>query len=335
MKKAIFLILIVITATDVYGQSNGTLADLNFNLVAMQEVEKHYAFDKGDLVKIKVSMGKGGKLNILKFSHYNGNALFSELKVDKLSQKVVIPEKGVYTLTMVNGPALNECGLKIDRNNKNKSGLNSSVKWKMVNDTTWASGTERYVDSTVYKPVQVHRTQNFYLNSATKINGKTRTTLPVHLPKNTVEWYYTYSCSRDKEETNKASNAFNLAGELSGLIFGSGGKIAGLTTSLLTAPPGGDQCDVYVVGKNGRNQFLKKQEFLYKIEGSRENYKSGVVKVPDLNESMLYLGFRNNDLFHGIHIAVEVVAITEEKIYKTRKVRTFTVIKRRRPTIDE
>ncbi|MBK7561210.1 MAG: hypothetical protein IPI68_06720 [Chitinophagaceae bacterium] len=52
--------------------------------------------------------------------------------------------------------------------------------------------------------------------------GKSRITLPVLIPKNTVEWYYTFSANREEEEVSRTKNSINLMGQLTKLIDKTG-----------------------------------------------------------------------------------------------------------------
>ncbi|WP_131459946.1 hypothetical protein [Aequorivita vladivostokensis] len=72
--------------------------------------------------------------------------------------------------------------------------------------------------------------------------------------------------------------------------------------------------------------FLQKVElnngtFLHYPEGMVQNTKQAIVKVDDIKSGTWYLGLKNPSAMNGIHINIEVVAITETRkpIAKTEK----------------
>ena len=242
-------------------------------------------------------------------------------------KEITIASRGIYQVIMKNQAGSRMVELTVNRNNSNGSELPTEVVWKDQNDTTWTTKTEKYLDTTIFKAEQVQGKQSFYINSATNIGGKTRVGLPLPIPENTVEWYYIFSCYRDEGEINKVSERFNLLGEITGILATPvTGKLATITASMLTKPPGANHCDIYVLTDETYSSFVNKENsFTYIIEASRENFKSGIVKTSNLNYNNLYLGLRNNDLLNGIHVAIEVVAITENKVFKEREVKEFKV----------
>jgi hypothetical protein len=182
---------------------------------------------------------------------------------------------------------------------------------------------ERYLIKKEYKAIEVLPKSEYYINSSTNIGGKTRITFPINLPKNAIEWYYTFSASRDKETMVKTKSSINLLGELTNLIDQTG--ILNFGVDMLTKPPGGNICDVYLLDFNNRGLFEAKTEFRHYPEGSRENIVSGVVKVKSLNIPNPYLGIRNPDMSYGINVIIEVVAITLQEEWGTRNVQKLDI----------
>ncbi|PHR26329.1 MAG: hypothetical protein COA38_14955, partial [Fluviicola sp.] len=102
--------------------------------------------------------------------------------------------------------------------------------------------------------------------------------------------------------------------------------------NMISKPPGANQCDIYVFDATNASYFRSKSVFSYWSEGTRENFKSGVVLMKNLNIRGINIGIRNSDMMHGIHVAIEVVAITKRMLYKTREVRTFVLNTRKVPS---
>ncbi len=331
MKKLLFIAFLAISCL-AKSQDFEQITNLNFKLGILGYEVQYYAFDEGDIVSIDFSEQKGKGIKSFEFKSYNSEIIFSKFKPIRFTEEIEIKKKGFYQINIENQMGARICDLKVQRKNVSMSGLSTKVKWLEVQDTLWSSKNERYLDTTIYTPVQVQDKQSFYINSATNLGGQTRVTFPVNLPENTIEWFYTYGCSRKKSEIETVEKRMNLLGELSEILSTSlTGGIASLTASLISKPPGGNQCDVYVLDATNASYFRAKSQFTYFTEGTRENFKSGVVLMKNLNYSGLSIGIRNSDMMHGVHVAIEVVAITKKKVYKTREVRSFTITRKKVP----
>lgn len=326
-------LLLIFAIQFAYSSEFETVVDLSFKLGPAEEMVKHYAFDEGDIVEFQFTEKKGKGIKYFAFENYNGEAIFSLVKESEFTKQITISNKGFYSIRLINEMGFRIGKLLIKRNNVSESGLSTEINWKEKVDTIWTSRQEKYLDTTIYTPVQVHDKQNFYINSATNIGGQTRVTLPLDLPNNTVEWFYTFSCSREESEIKDASDRINLLGDLTSLLATPvGGEVVQLTANMISKPPGANQCDIYLINDENVTPFLNKYQFSWYPDGTRENYKSGVVQLTDLNLDNLYIGISNEDMMHGIHVVIEVVAITKEDIYKEREVKEYTLKTSTSPT---
>lgn len=105
------------------------------------------------------------------------------------------------------------------------------------------------------KVVPLLVSQNFYLNGATKgaFGGNSRTSLLISLPRNTVEWYYVISTS-----PNQSNNLnLNLVSQLTRLLDQTG--MTAIMTSSVLAPSGnGGACDVFLMDRRNKDDFIRK-----------------------------------------------------------------------------
>lgn len=312
----------VVQMTQKIGSSNGE--------------ELLYGFAKGDKVIIQINEQENKELKEIEFKQYgaSGTSLFKDFKATAVNQKTVeIAETGIYSLIINNSSMTKRvCNISIYRipESDETSDFNTTVYWKTEYDTTYFTTQERYLKRKEYVPKTIISPSEHYINSgsnATVLGGKSRITVPITLPKNTQEFYYQFSAYRNESQMKKTQSAFNLLGELSKLIDQTGSISFGI--DLLTQPPGGNYCDVYLFDFENSNAFLAKNTFNYLTVGTRENFKSGVVKVTGGAGDTFYLGFRNPSGTYGIHIAFEVVAIVLEEEYGTRPVQHTNVSSRR------
>jgi hypothetical protein len=180
---------------------------------------------------------------------------------------------------------------------------------------------------TSYKIVQkvksIHLPQNFYLNGGTRamLDGTSRTSIPVELPPNTVEWYYTFSTTSDANSVKTQQTQLNLLSQLAKYLDPTG--ISGVAVGAIFTPSGSEACDVYLFDKANNDKFIDKDDkwgnpFSYKIEGSRKSIKSGVVQIKHFDKGVYYLGIRNPSAFSSLFVTIEVVAIVEERVAITK-----------------
>lgn len=168
----------------------------------------------------------------------------------------------------------------------------------------------------IRKVVQIMPEQTFYLNGGMRatFGGKSRTYYKIDLPKNTVEWYYTFSTS---EGQSTSPTSLNLVPQLTRLIDPSG--TTALLASAIMSPTGSNACDIYLMNRKNADAFLEKVDnlggkYYYTISGSRENFRNGTVQIRDAVNGTCYLGFKNPSASTGITIAFEVAAIVEETV---------------------
>lgn len=165
--------------------------------------------------------------------------------------------------------------------------------------------------------------RDIYLNGGTRaeFGGKSRTSIKIDLPPNTVEWYYSFTTTQGE---NGIQN-LNLAMQLSRMLIDPSG-LSAVAISKVKVPEGVAAADIYLLDQRNVNLFLQKVElnggtFQYYPEGLVENTKQAVVKVDDIKRGTWYLALKNPSSMNGININIEVVAITETRkvIPKTEK----------------
>lgn len=157
------------------------------------------------------------------------------------------------------------------------------------------------------KIVSIHQTQTFFLNSLSRTGlsiGDNRTVLPIPLPHNTVEWYYSFSATK-----SKAPQSLNLLSQL--LKLTPEGKLTALAFDALTVPEGNVRCDVYLTDQINSNLFSLGRNFNYLPSGSRENYAQGVVRINDHVSGSQLLCIKNPASFDGINVRIEVIALVD------------------------
>ncbi len=142
-------------------------------------------------------------------------------------------------------------------------------------------------------------------------DSESRVTIPLIFPSNTVKWYYRYSASQNKEDIERLKYSYNLAGELA-LSMGPKAELVPSGTNGINPVPGSDNCDVFLLDQVNKNLFNNYNPFNYIIEGSRENFSSGIVEVDCCTGEPHFLGIQNPNESEVVHVFIEVVVIVEE-----------------------
>src|SRR5690606_35638974 len=104
------------------------------------------------------------------------------------------------------------------------------------------------------KVVQVMPPQTFYLNGGTRatFGGKSRTWFNIQLPKNTIEWYYSFTTT--KGESSKAT--IGLLSQLTKLYDPTG--MTAIATNAILTPSGAGVCDIYLMDRANCDKFMDK-----------------------------------------------------------------------------
>lgn len=271
-------------------------------------------------LKIEIHRTKKAKNNSVLFYEYPNSLKIKETFTKNFEKEIVAPNKAIYKLILKNDNnktvdyAIN---YSISSTSKKKPAIGYLVK----KDTSYGAEVEQLVAHKVLE-TQTVQNEKFYINSASNAllkGGKNRIIIPVNLPKNTKEWYYIFTASREESDIKNTLSSFNLASQITKFIKDD--TSIQNAVSNLSPPPGANICDIYVIQKDSDAELFKeKEDFKSSLEGSRENFKSGIVKITSAQKS--YLGIRNPDNLYGIHVAIEIIAIVE----KTEKVKKMVAI---------
>jgi len=160
----------------------------------------------------------------------------------------------------------------------------------------------------VYKVVPVVTSHSFFLKGGSRaiIGNSSRQVLPIELPANTVEWYYTVTTTTNRKQSLNS----DLTGQLDKLLV----RDLGITSNAfgtIAVPGGSGICDVYVMtNPNEVNKYVNKRPAVsFLMNDSRQNYISGVIQVKDFLYGSCFLVLRNPSASQGLNVTVEVTAI--------------------------
>lgn len=307
--------------------SSSQVAHLTLKVAGLSSETKYYGFAAGDEIDLSLQVRGGKELKEIEIFRYPDHSLFQDYEANTSKHVFTVSETGVYGIKLYNANVLKRvCKLNITRKPAHDSlkQFNTQVHWRTVVDTNYYTVQEKYLASENYVTKSIQAPQYFYINSGSHSlfkGGKSRIRVPVEIPPGTVEWYYTFSADRNEEQIKKTTAGLDLLGDLS-LALDQTGSV-GFAMTLLTSPPGGHVCDIYLTTPANSILFERKEAFYYISSGTRKNIKSGVVKITNPNIGTYYLGLKNPDNMHGVHISLEVAAVVYEQVWDVRDVTKF------------
>ena len=270
-----------------------------------------YAFDSGDSVLLNVDFQKDAKkkkkeknnLSLSVMSYSNMSEIYFERDLYEIKNKIIkIEKKGIYLIQITDDSLLNrDIRLTIKRKSEFTKGDNFNVN---------------VVKKQNFEVKEIEKS-SVYLNSSSNEmfkGGTNEITIPINLPPNTVRWYYSFSASRDNKDIQSNLKNVSLFKKLTKAVNGIDPTttMINVGVQLLASPPGANYCSVYLLDLENQRLFRNDDPFSYIISGSRENLKSSTINADCCTDNSPYfLGIKNNDLMHGIHVGIEIVAITQ------------------------
>jgi hypothetical protein len=160
----------------------------------------------------------------------------------------------------------------------------------------------------VYKVVPVVSSHSFYLKGGSRaiVGNSSRQVLPIELPANTVEWYYTVTTTNNRKQSLNS----DLTEQLDKLLVPELG-ITSNAYSAIAVPGGTGLCDVYVMtNPNEVNKYVNKRPAAsFLMNDSRQNYISGIIQVKDFLYGSCFLVLRNPSASQGLNVTIEVTAV--------------------------
>ena len=174
--------------------------------------------------------------------------------------------------------------------------------------------------STVFEAQTVISQRLISLNGGlrSQVDGKSRTIIPVNLPKETISWYYTFSTG----SAGSGVKNLQLLMQVSALIADPT-KVTSFALSNIKIPSGSHTVDVYLLDQPNADAFFNKIDnkggtFYYNREGTVTATKEGTVRINQISNSQMYLGIKNPSSLDGVDVSIEVVAIVAVEIYEDR-----------------
>lgn len=327
MKAMYFYLIISLTLnSNLFSQEAILVSESTFKISGVKTEKFYFGLCEGDQLIFDLEILNGKELNKIEIKEFPHSSKFMDFKTKGIKNKVLnIRSTAIYEFSFTNSAiGKRVCKYRIKRipASPTTANFNTSVYSKTIFDTTYTIVQEEYLISENREPKKLIPKSTYYINSGTHSmfkGGKSRISIPINLPRNTIEWYYQIAAFRDPGRLENAKESLNLLGNISNIFDPSGATEIGI--KLLTGVPGSDVCDVFLLDAYNKLSFESKNQYSYWEIGTRENIKEGIVKINKSIASQLYIGIKNPDSYHGIHVLIEVVAIVLQQEWGTREIK--------------
>lgn len=262
-----------------------------------------------DSLQLHIKRLKGSKLQEMHIRTIDGYSILELSSIKKYNGTIVLPKTAVYEIVLVNNKK-KEGRFTIEKKVHNAAGKQAKIVYKVQRDTTYGYPTTQFRTVKQLGTTEILH-EKYYLHSRSNAllkGGKNRVIIPLQLPEDIKEWYLSFTASRSEKDIKNTMQSFNLAAELSGFVKKSNNLQQAMKQ--VYTPPGANICDLYLFDENNARAFKAKEEYTYIAEGTRENIKSGTIRLIQNTNNQYYLGINNPDNLYGLHIAISAVGIT-------------------------
>ena len=236
------------------------------------------------------------------YSYPENKLVYSDRKLKNLiDQRIKIKKRGIYVFNIGTTALFDKrVDLSIERQAARPETLDfvTNVIQKYRFETIEVGKSFHYVNSTSHEKFR---------------GGTNEIAVPINIPSDAIEWYYSFSASRSKKEVENNMRKVSLVKQVTKFVSKADPTafVINIGLDLLLAPPGANYCDVYLLDHYNMKRFRGDRDYVkYIPEGSRENLKSSTIKVSCCMDGQpYYLGIQNDDKINGVHVGIEIVAI--------------------------
>ena len=334
MKLIALALLVFGSTTAVYAQESVDLIESTLKLGISEEKEFFFGFAEGDQIVLNLEVIKGKKSGEIEVAEYPNSTRFSDYEVREIKdKKFSVSKEGIYKFRFTNNGRRNKIyKIRIQRipiNDQTKN-FNSEVQWKTVNDTTYETTQEKYLErtDTTYSEFYSATPQ---ISSRNALNGNDpRQLLTFDLPKNTVAWsFYIGVGSEGKEEYDRARRDFLRAGSKVARVIPGWGPMAALAltgTNYMAEVQGKDNVKYYFLNSKEDARLFNAGEPFKRYKAGDIITEASQMKTP--LSGTVYLGLVNDNTLEPIQVTVKACAVIVTKVFGTREEKVMHMNKR-------
>jgi hypothetical protein len=294
----------------------------------------YLGFAEGDEIVFNFNEANGKELKEVEIIEYPSSSKFMDYKTKKIENKrIFVPKTAIYKFRFHNSSIAGRvCKFRIQRVPASTAtkNFNTTVYWRTLYDTSYATVQERYVEKSDTMAVQFF-SQVVKLPNHNGTAGSNKTVMELQLPDNTVAWsYYLGVGDEGKEAHYAAREKFLFASNCTAKMPGYGAMAAlALDGSNVFNGFSAASRVKYAFIRDNNNALLFQQDkgFLQYKQGSAAIEAS---KMTNPQRGRTYLGLANENV-QPVDVLVKATAIVVHEQYNTRTVEKMNVSRREEP----
>jgi hypothetical protein len=337
MKKTFAFIFITLAISNLsFGQLEPVIVSEQ-TIKVSQEKELYFSFAEGDEIIFNLDVVKGKNIKEVEITEYPYTSKFFDFKTKKVSdQRIKVNKTAIYKFRIKGGGMSTKiCRVKILRvpGNKNNRNFDTSVKWKVLLDSTYVnkqtidlSSIDTNIVSLVNKVERVHSQYN--------LDNPNRTNFNFYLPTNEqselqstelISWAYWLGVGdeglnafeQDKKNflLENTSTVGAMVDPLAGLALG--------TYIMLTNPPEGDNVKYWITSQYDGTVYTIAQG----------NSVVANERITTVKQGGFTVTFDNDNLVDGINVNFKVTAVIVTKKYVKRNYKELVVKRIKYPVV--
>jgi hypothetical protein len=333
--KLFFLVTLSCCSVVAFAQNAIEVADNTIKVGAWGEQVFYYGFAEGDQVIFNLVETSGKDLKEIEIAEYPSSTIYTDYKTSRVENKTIrINKSGIYKFRLKNSAlGARVCKIRVQRipaGDATKN-FNTTVYWKTISDTTYATVQERYIEKSDTTAVAFFN-QNIKVPAKSATGNNNRAIVEITLPENTIAWsYYIGSGDEGKEAHYAAREKFisNAAcGENKMQGYGAMAAVALNGKNYFEPVNGKDRIRYWFINDyNNALLFQQEKSFLQYRQGNVINEAARIAQPLHGNT---YLGFANENPAE-VEVMIKAVAIIVISQYNTRTVQRMNINKREEP----
>lgn len=330
MHKFKVILLLVVLPFFLFSQTIIDVAENTMKVPPSGEEIFYYGFAEGDQILLNFQEVNGKELKEFEISLLNGNPIFMDFKVSKISNKTLtIQQTGIYKFRLTNSNILagRVCKIDIKRIPESEATkkFNTTVFSRTIYDTAHYVQAEKFL---VKSDTVINEIENKTIKINSFFNGSgNRQTVNFTIPDNAISWSYYVGVDQagQKAYDDASKQLINSSTPMLTKIVGAN-PLAALALGLpsfLTQIQGDEDVLYYLSPLSELSAFRSQQQIKYYKSGKVINAFSSM-EAKQYPQSLVFC-FENDNKITPINVMLKVTVVLVNAEWETRQVKKFTV----------
>jgi len=312
------------------------ITDMIFKISPRQEKIFAYTFAKGDTIVLNANVQSGNSISKIDVIEWPSSIRFQGYDIKEiLDKKITVNKNNVYLFKVKNDAIFKSqtYQFKIQRIPVSEEFIdfNTVVVWDTTYDTIYVT----CLDTVLVKVDTVFdEIVNTSLKLGSQLTGGTRSSIPVTLPTNIIQWAYWIGVGQEAQDGLKAmEKTLPAAAELLGITNPVAAFAVGLIPDLFSMNQGLDITYYFIRDNTNLRNFMNGESFYQFRE--RKKIITDYAKNSE-NEGSFYIGLSNShSAITSKLVTVKIVAVQIFPKYQYQEIKKPEIILKVTPKLNE